>query len=118
MNHLICTPKNRAWTLTLFQKLTPACLPQAHHHLRALHNLCWTFGELRLHRLDPSQTPALAAFSAQQAAALDTTGVALGTFETAVSEVMAAGCAEALQALQSRLDQFALRQVSTSAHAL
>ena len=104
--------------LTLFQKPTLACLPQAHHHLRALHNLCWTFGELRLHRLDPSQTPALAEFSAKQAAALDTTGVALGTFETAVYEVMAAGCAEALQALQSRLDQFALRQVSTSAHAL
>ena len=84
---------------------------QAHHHLHALHELCWALGGLRLHRLDAAQAPRLSAFAADQAAALRAAGAALAGFSAAVADVMVAGCTEALQALQARLDQFAQRQV-------
>ena len=84
---------------------------QAHRHLHALHELCWALGSLRLHHLDAAQAPRLSAFAADQAAALRMAGAALAGFDAAVADVMVAGCTEALQALQDRLDQFALRQV-------
>lgn len=86
---------------------------QGHHHLCALHELCWALRDLRLHRLDCTQAPRLAAFGVGQAAALDAAGAALAGFGAAAAKVMAAACAETLQALQTRLDLFAQRQVRT-----
>ena len=88
----------------------PRCA-QAHRHLHALHELCWTLGSLRLHRLNAAQAPRLSAFTEDQATALRAAGAALAGFSTAVADAMVAGCTEALQALQERLNQFAQRQV-------
>ncbi|KAK9840828.1 hypothetical protein WJX81_007516 [Elliptochloris bilobata] len=92
------------------EALEGSLVVQAHHHLRALHELCWALGGLRMHRVDLAQAPSLSMFTAEQATALGAAGATLASFSAATAAVMVAGCAEALQALQGRLDHFAQRQ--------
>lgn len=96
---------------SILSRVHMAQCAQAHRHLHALHELCWALGSLRLHRLDAAQAPRLSAFAEDQAAALRAAGTVLAGFSTAIADAMVAGCTEALQALQDRLDQFAQRQV-------